>query len=511
MKFRVSSVDPDAYSGPLLAVGLFKPARDYTATLRMLEESSKGLIGDLLSSGDFRADWREIMIQHTLGRLPAKRVLLFGLGERDKWTLERWRGCVSQVALACRGLGSSRFALSLDVGPWIRERVEELSWAAVEGALLGLYRFERYRKREESWREDPEEITLIVGGGAEARRVRREIRRAQLVCDAVRWARDLVSQPPNLLNPSSLAEAALEMAKERGLRAQLLTSEDLETLGMGGLVAVGSGGGHPPRVVVLEHLPAKATGRVALVGKGITFDSGGVNLKPSDRLNLMKYDMSGGATVLGVMMAAGLLDLPVHIVGIVPMAENLLSGNAYKPGDIIRMINGVSVEVTNTDAEGRLILADCLAYAQRYSPDAIIDVATLTGACVVALGDQMAGIMGNNEPLLEELQKAGTITGERLWPLPLPDEYEEYLKSSVADVRNAGGREAGAIQGGLFLRRFVGKTPWVHMDIAGPVWTEKDLPYRPKGATGFGVRLLVRFLEGFGPFLEGRLAHQGTE
>jgi leucyl aminopeptidase len=234
---------------------------------------------------------------------------------------------------------------------------------------------------------------------------------------------------------------------------------------------------------------------VALVGKGITFDSGGISLKSAEKMDLMKSDMGGGATVLGTIQAAACLDLPLHLVGIVPATENLPSGSAYKPGDVVETLSGQTIEVTNTDAEGRVVLADALTYAHRYKPDLIIDLATLTGACVVALGDRIAGMMGNAPAILDALKHASDLTAETIWPLPLREEYEDYLKSDIADVKNAGVREAGAIQGGLFLKKFVKETPWVHIDMAGPVWTDKERPYQPKGATGFGVRLLIAFLK----------------
>jgi leucyl aminopeptidase len=266
---------------------------------------------------------------------------------------------------------------------------------------------------------------------------------------------------------------------------------------MGCFLGVAQGSREPAQFIVLEYVPAKAqhADTIVLVGKAITFDSGGISLKPARGMERMKDDMSGGAAVLGIMQAAAQLKIPQRVIGIVPATENLPDGAALKPGDVITSLSGKTVEIITTDAEGRLILADALAYAQRYKPHAIIDLATLTGACITALGNDVAGVMGTDEQLITKIQEAAAATSEKVWQLPLWDEYSELLKSDIADIKNAAGRDAGAITGGCFLKEFTGKTPWVHVDIAGPAWTDKDRPYLPKGATGFGVRLIINLLE----------------
>jgi leucyl aminopeptidase len=363
---------------------------------------------------------------------------------------------------------------------------------------LGLYRFEGIRSEDPEKDPDPHEVTLLPGTQKGRTRIDLAVREARLVSETVRWVRDLVSEPANRMTPTLLAERAEEMARQWGIKHRVLDEDDIASLGMGGLLGVASGSKEPPRLIVLEHeADDPRAPKVALVGKGITFDSGGISLKPAQKMDQMKTDMAGGAAVLGVIQAAARLRLPVNLVGVVPATENLPSGKAYKPGDVLTTLSGRTIEVTNTDAEGRVILADALSYALRFEPDLLIDLATLTGACIVALGDRIAGMMGNASEVLEALRRAGESTGEMVWPLPLPEDYEEYIKSEVADMKNSGGRDAGTIQGGLFLQKFVGGKPWVHLDVAGPVWTEKDRPYAPKGATGFGVRLLVAFLKGF--------------
>ena len=317
------------------------------------------------------------------------------------------------------------------------------------------------------------------------------------VCDAVRMTRDLVSAPGNLATPAYLAEKALEIGGRYGMGCTILDRDELERLGMGALLAVGQGSQHPPRLVVMEYRGGGDRSRpVVLVGKGITFDTGGISLKPGANMELMKHDMAGGAAVLGTMQAAAGLKLPVNLVGLVPLAENMPDGRAYKPGDVVTTMSGLTVEINNTDAEGRLILCDALHYAQRYKPALLLDLATLTGACIVALGHNATGALGNDPKLIKALARAGEATGERIWELPLWDEYGELMKSDIADLKNAGGPSAGTISAGWFLKQFVGTTRWVHLDIAGTAWEEKGRHYLPKGATGVGVRLLVEYLRG---------------
>jgi leucyl aminopeptidase len=498
MEVRWSGQKVHAFRTPMLAVGIFKGTRTAEGVLKELNTTSKGWIAKVLNSGDIQGKKGDILIQQTFGALPSTRVMFLGLGERDRFKADDWRDAASQAAQACRKLGVRRFGVSLDLSPGVTINIEDLASAAVEGAMLGLYRFQPYRSDTKDENSDPEEMTLLPGATRRKSRLDDAIKEAQTISHAVCWVRDLVSQPGNRMTPGLMAAQATVMAKKWGIRYEILEDSDLQRLGMGGLLGVASGSKEPPRMIVLEHRTVSLQApKVALVGKGITFDSGGISLKPAEKMDLMKSDMAGGAVVLGVMQVAARLHLPVHLIGLVPATENLPSGAAYKPGDVLTTMSGQTIEVANTDAEGRVVLADALAYAGRYKPDLILDLATLTGACVVALGDLVAGMMGSDAAVLEELKKSGERVGEAVWPLPLPEEYEEYIKSDIADVKNAGGRMAGAIQGGLFLKKFVKDTPWVHVDIAGPVWTDRDRGYRPKGATGFGVRLIVDFLRNY--------------
>ncbi len=498
MRVLCSAQKARAFKGPVLVVGSFQGISSPEGVLKDLDVASKGWISRVMSSGDLRGRLGDVLVQQTHGALPAGRLMLLGLGEPEKFSLDRWRGAVAKAAQACRGLRARQIGLSLELSGPAHIPMSDLGGAATEGALLGLYRFATYKGKRADDDPDPEELVLLSGSPRAKAGVDRSVAEARIIAEAVCWVRDLVSEPSNRLTPTLLAQKAADMARAWGIRYRILDEGDIKALGMGGLLGVASGSKEPPRLILLEYsVKDRKAPKVALVGKGITFDSGGISLKPADKMDLMKYDMAGGAAALGTMQAAARLKLPTNLVAVIPATENLPSGSAYKPGDVLTTMSGQTVEVTNTDAEGRLILADALTHALRYKPDLIIDLATLTGACVIALGDQVAGIMGNDRGVMEELRTAGERSGEEVWPLPLKEEYEEYLKSDIADVKNAGGRDAGAIQGGLFLKRFVKDTPWVHIDIAGPVWTDKDRPYRPKGATGYGVRLLVEFLRGF--------------
>jgi leucyl aminopeptidase len=377
----------------------------------------------------------------------------------------------------------------------------EVIKAVLEGISLGLYTFKEYKTKKDG---SPDKVidgfTILVESNKEYVAIKDATKASEILSRAVYLVRDLVSRPANSATPAFLARTAQTIAKKHRLECRVLGIEQIKKLGMGCFLGVAQGSREPAKFIIIEHKPRKTVRRdtIVLIGKAITFDSGGISLKPAQGMDRMKDDMSGGAAVIGIMQAVAELGIPLHVVGLVPATENLPDGAALKPSDIITSMSGKTVEIITTDAEGRLILADALTYASRYQPAAIIDLATLTGACVIALGSDVAGIMGTDGKLIEKIKYASDLTGEKVWHLPLWDEYGELLKSDIADIKNAGGRDAGAITGGFFLKEFADKTPWVHMDIAGPVWTEKDKPYIPKGATGFGVRLIVNLLENWG-------------
>jgi leucyl aminopeptidase len=372
----------------------------------------------------------------------------------------------------------------------------------VEGTILGLYRYQEL-KSESPDRLDPERFSLVQFDETKLPAVERGAQIGLIAAEATCLARDLINRPANYATPSDLADLALEIAGDFDtMRCQILDEEDAAELGMGSFLGVARGSDEPAAFIIMEHNPGREDlDTVVLVGKGITFDSGGISLKPSQKMDRMRGDMGGGAAVLGAMLAVGRLSLPLHVVGIVPSTENLPGGSAYKPGDVITAMNGKTIEVINTDAEGRLILADALAYAARFEPKAVVDLATLTGACVVALGRGVAaGVFGTDDELLGRLQAAGQASGERIWHMPLYDEYLDNLSSLSADLANTGGDRFGGVgTSAMFLKQFAEGYPWAHLDVAGMTFEERPpTPKRPphlqKGGTGFGVRLLVQFL-----------------
>ncbi|MBW1708430.1 MAG: leucyl aminopeptidase, partial [Deltaproteobacteria bacterium] len=424
-----------------------------------------------------------------------ERLILVGLGSEKEYGPEKLRSASARAAQAVRDFNLKKAAILL---PSKRKKLEspaELAEMTALGLRLGLYRYDELKTRDKGNAKSLQRMTLIsaekIGRSAPAA----ALKRAEAAAEAICYARDLVNRPSNLLKPEDLAGEARKLAKANGLKIKVISQDEAKRRKMGAFLAVAQGSESPGRIIVLQYNGAGSRTRpVALLGKAITFDSGGINLKPSTGLKDMKTDMAGGAVVMAVMAAAAQLKLKVNLVGIVPAAENMLSGKASRPGDVITSMSGLNVEITNTDAEGRMVLADGLTLAKVYKPKAIIDLATLTGACSIALGDKIAGLMGTGEDLVEKLKEAGERSGDRVWELPLYEDYFSSLKSEVADFNNAGGRAAGTIIGGLFLKQFVPKIPWAHLDIAGTARAEKGTPDTPAGGTGFGVNLLLHFL-----------------
>jgi leucyl aminopeptidase len=374
---------------------------------------------------------------------------------------------------------------------------EDFAMALAEGAMLGSYRFDKYRSKKPADFTGVRSCTLLVNNAKQLASCREGIRVASIVSEATYLARDLENAPGNEIYPETLAQRARQSGRTHGFRVTVFDEKRIAKEKMGGLLGVARGSHNAPRFIIMEHKPARAPrskGPVVLVGKGVTFDSGGISIKPSANMAEMKMDMSGAAAVIGAMQAIAALRLPVHVIGLVPAAENLPGGNALKPGDILRHHNGKTSEIDNTDAEGRLILADALSWAARYKPAALIDLATLTGAVVVALGHVATGMLGTAVTVKDALRVAGDRTYERVWELPLFDEYEKLIKSDIADVKNVGGRWGGAITAAFFLKQFVGSMPWVHLDIAGTAILEESGPYAPRGGSGVGVRLLTDYL-----------------
>jgi leucyl aminopeptidase len=454
-----------------------------------------GKIREVADAGEFTGKFLQLVSLHSTGQIACRRLLLVGMGKPAEWTLDRLRRVAATGARSVRDSGASTLCFPLT--PSRLKSDADSAQVVAEGMILGLYKFSTYKTKPDD--KSLQTCTLITDDEKQNRPVEEGVSRGQIVAESALYARDLCNSPANVVTPAFLADEAKKIASEEGLKVTVLERADMEQLGMGALLGVAQGAATPPKFIVLEYDGNRsgkgAAGKpVALVGKSVTFDSGGISLKPADDMGRMKYDMTGGATVLATIRAAARLKIAIPLVGILPATDNMPGGAAMHPGDILTTLSGQTVEVVNTDAEGRLCLADALTYALRYKPRAIIDLATLTGACVVALGNHAMAIFGNDSDLIQSLRDAGDETAELAWPLPLWDVYFDPIKSDVADLKNSGGRPAGAITAAIFLKQFVDKTPWVHLDMAGVAWNTDASPYLSKGSTGVGVRLLVAYL-----------------
>lgn len=457
-----------------------------------------GRLASVLGNGDFRGRAGE-----TLWLFPdeasggPRRALLVGVGDEEKLRADALRLAAGSAIGASRSKNATAVAMLLLSSR--RLRAPEAARAAAEGAVLAAYRSNTWRTQEKAGetKSDPERFA-IVADRPDLRKTRSAAATGAIVAEGQNVARRLSNDPPNDLPPAALARAAQQVAKDSGLKCRVFDVREMRRRKMGALLAVGQGSRNSPRVAILEHQPRKGRRTpptICIVGKGITFDSGGISIKPSANMQDMKHDMSGAATVIGLMQVVARLKLPLHVVGIVAAAENLPGGDAYRPGDILRSMSGKTIEIQNTDAEGRLALADALCLAEtEFKPAAIIDLATLTGACVVALGSWATGLFANHEGLARALRTAAEESGERVWTMPVWDDHRDHMRSQIADLKNVGGRDAGASTAAAFLSHFVGDTPWAHLDIAGTAWTSKPGPYQPYGATGVGVRLLAELL-----------------
>lgn len=445
------------------------------------------------NDGEFEGKFKQTLLVHGDDRCP--RLLFVGLGEEEKRSAKHYRtvGALAAQQLRQRQLTQWLFDLR-SLGSQDVSTLADWLW---DGVLLEIYRFDRYQS-EDGNAAKVSNIRCSFAGieEDEVDAVKQALTEREQISRGVWLARDLVNEPSNVKTPEYLAKTAWQLAQELDLTCTILGQRELERQGFGALLAVAQGSICEPRLIVLEyHGGEQGEQPIALVGKGVTFDSGGISLKPGEGMDQMKMDMAGGATVLATMATIARLELPINVIGVVPAVENMPSDRATRPGDIVTSLSGKTIEILNTDAEGRLILADALTWVQQKKPQLIVDLATLTGACILALGHHASAVLGNNDDLLADLQQAGECVDERLWPLPLFEEYVEQIKSSVADVKNIGGRPAGTITAAAFLQKFIVDTPWAHLDIAGTAWEEKGRPGQPTGGTGFGVRLLVEYLQ----------------
>src|ERR687886_1887926 len=478
----------------ILVIGIFENEHDFTQ-LNEVDPSLATTVDEIINNKEFKGVLGSNIILYTMGNGAIKKVMLIGLGKREKFTNETARIIAGKAALKAKEMGLT----DISVIPFSNKLDEGLIEAIAEGILLSLYSFKQYKTNDEASNSSGlRQVTLITN--SESSNYQEIINHVNLVIQAVFFARDLGNLPPNECSPAYLANVATSLGNEYQMKTRIIERYEMESIKLAGIVAVGKGSNNPPKMIIVEYNGAHGEQRpYLLAGKAVTFDTGGISLKPGDKMDEMKFDKCGGCTVLGILKAASSLKIPVNIVGIIPCVENMPSATSYRPGDIIQMHNGKTVEVLNTDAEGRIILADAISYGiSSYNPKAIIDLATLTGACIIALGANVAAAIGTSKELITNLTRISQETGEKIWELPLFDEYHDQLRSNVADIKNIGGRPGGAITAAAFLSNFTDNIPWVHLDIAGTAWTQEgtyERSYNPKGATGFGLRTIVKLLK----------------
>jgi leucyl aminopeptidase len=491
----------EANSGPIeeldvqaVAVAVFKDEKAGDGLLKKLDDLSGGLVRSVIDNEEFCGKEGETAYFHLVNndKLKARRLLLVGVGDQDSYKAAQ----VSQLAgTALRSLRSKNNK-TIAVITRASGDVAETASAAVEGAYIGSFDPDKYRTVEKEQKKV--ERLVVVMDGVDEESLKQGVHAGQIIGESVNFTRDLANEPGAYMTPTDMAERAREVANEFGLSIDVLDEARMEQEGMGSLLSVSRGSEQPAKLIILKYTPANVDADskelLSFVGKGVTFDSGGISLKPGENMELMKYDMTGGATVIGVMRAIAQLKPSIPVLGVAPCTENLPSGKATKPGDVVRAMTGKTIEVINTDAEGRLILADAMSYAKKLGATKVIDLATLTGAVSIALGDVNAAVLGTDQALIDEIISAGREVGEKFWQLPLDKEYSKQIKSDIADIKNVGGRKAGTITAAAFLKEFAEGVAWAHLDIAGTAWGDDVKPYRSKGPTGIGVRTLLRIV-----------------
>jgi leucyl aminopeptidase len=489
MEIKIKDAGIDTIKTDLLVLPVFEKKLE-EAPLRALDRRLRGQLRQRIQKSHFTGADGSSLLSSTAGTLPAAQILLVGLGQEKDTDNNSWRKAMAKARREAAGLGAEDIAVFFSANKDAAER----AGAAVEGALLSSYRFTKYRSNFAPT-VDIRTLTLFKPGLRRSATLDKAILFAQQAATGVYLARDLVNEPPSIATASFLGAQAESFCRGRGLSVDVWGKRKISAMKLAGLLAVNRGSQEEPKFIVIRYKPSgRARKKIVLVGKGITFDSGGLSLKPSKSMETMKLDMAGGAAIIATMSRLPHLRPDIEVTGYVPTTDNLPGASAQKPGDVIRYLNGKTIEVLNTDAEGRLILADALALAARQKPDYMINLATLTGACMVALGSGVAGLFSNNQELADRLLNSAEDAGEKLWRLPLVKEYREMIKSSVADMKNIGGAHGGAIIAALILQEFVGDVPWAHLDIAGPAFAESDQAICPKGGTGFGVRTLLKFI-----------------
>jgi len=474
-----------------IIVNYFEGTERLGGDIATIDKALGGVISQLISRGEIKGKLNEVNVIHTLGKLPAARVVVTGLGKKQGLSQDKIRGAVAETCRLLRQKRADSIATVAQGAGVAGISLEGAAQVVTEGVLLGTYSFRKHITKEAEF-GDIKQLLIVNSDGDKLPVLEQGCYRGRILAEATNLARDMVNEPANYMTPSHMAEAAKSLAETYGLEFSVLERRQMEELGMGALLGVAQGSRQPPKLIVLHYGGSGTTEiDVALVGKGITFDSGGISIKPSEGMGEMKGDMAGGAAVMAAISAIARLKPKVNVIAVIPAAENLPSENALKPGDILTAMNGRTIEIISTDAEGRLILADALGYAKKLGAKLMVDVATLTGSCWVALGNIYSGAFGNNQELVDKVITAGAEAGELIWQMPMHEGYEEQIKSDVADIKNVGSKYGGAITAAQFLAEFVGDTPWVHLDIAGKELSEKERAYLVKGATGVSVRTLV--------------------
>ncbi len=496
MEISVEAGDITRHPAKAIVVNLFEGVTSPGGATGAVDKALGGGLSQLIAEGEIKGKKNEVVLVHTLGRIPSPRVLVAGLGKQKDFGLDVIRDLMGNCARRARGASATSVATILHGAGIAGLDPEACAQAIAEGAVMGAYRFRRYKHNEDDGREI-ESLAIVESDASKLEAVRRGVERGRVLGEAANHTRDMANEPANELPPARFAERAQALAADSGLECEVLDEESLRELGMGALLGVGVGSAQPPRLIIMRYRGRPdSEGMVGLIGKGITFDSGGISIKPAAGMEAMKGDMSGGAAIIAAMWALGKLRPAVNVTALIPTAENMPSGSAIRPGDVLRAMNGKTIEVINTDAEGRLILADAICYARQQKLSPLIDVATLTGAMQIALGPGATGFMATDDALAESIANAGQAAGERMWRFPLIDEYAEGLKSNVADIKNTANRAGGAINAAKFLHFFVEDTPWAHIDMAGTDDADKDKGVWVKGSTGIPTRTLVNLVLG---------------
>ena len=490
VKFKQGSLTE--VKADVLVVNLFEGVKTPGGGTGAVDKAIDGLLSSyVIKKEGFKGKLNEMYVLPTHGKLPADKVLLVGLGKQKDFSLNKIREVSSKVIRKVKALKAKTACTILHGAGTAGLEAFDCAQMITEGAILGNYKFDKYKSKKNTDKEI-KTFEIVEIDNSKQSEIKKGIEKGRIMAESVNIARDLVYEPAAEVTPTKLAETALAID---GIECKILEKKDAEKLGMGAYLAVGQGSCEPPKFIHMTYKPSgKAQKKIAVIGKGITFDSGGLNLKPPAGMRMMKEDMSGSAAALGIMTAISQLKPKIELHVIIAACENMPSSTAYKPGDVLTAMNGKTIEVDNTDAEGRLTLADALCYAVKQDVETVIDIATLTGACMVALGQVAAGIMGNDQELIDELKACADKGGERFWQLPLYDEYKDDIKSDVADMKNAGSRYAGSSTAGMLLKEFVEDKKWAHIDIAGTAYIDKELHELPKGATGSGVRAVVNYI-----------------